>query len=523
MLGLRLARRVTSVPVRHARLVPPEINLPACSVACDTHVAITAGLGQNDDGLSDDPRGAWTTVHTAGSVGAVEASQTPGARQLLFVAMPFGRKRDPSGRIEIDFDDVYQRAIKPAAVDAGVEVIRADEERGGGIIHKPMYERLLLAEIVIADLTFANANVFYELGIRHAARPHATILIFASIGTLPFDVAPIRSLPYAVKKGGKLGETAAQELREALVQKLERAKESQDLDSPLFELLPKYPGISLPHDATETFRDRARAASSLTERMRAAVRAGNRDELLAIKQEIGSFATASAELPVDLLLAFRDVSAWDDMVRCVEAMPASTREVVAVREQYALALNRRNQPGDRRLAIEELEAVVERYGASPETCGILGRCWKDAWEQASDPDEKALALDRAIEAYGEGFEADPRDFYPGINLATLLLNRGMPEDLERLDALVPVVQFAVARRGGLSSKDYWDRATVLELAVIGNDEPTARRAKASLLADAPPAWMLETTAKNQRMLHAPLAAAGRPVEWVRELADALAA
>src|SRR4051794_11204282 len=158
--------------------------------------------------------------------------------------MPFGRKRDPSGRIEIDFDEVYEQAIKPAAADAGVEVVRADEERGGGIIHKPMYERLLLAEIVIADLTFANANVFYELGIRHAARPHATILIFASIGTLPLDAAPIRALPYAVGRGGTLGTRAAHELREALAQKLERAKDTQDFDSPLFELLPKYPGIS---------------------------------------------------------------------------------------------------------------------------------------------------------------------------------------------------------------------------------------------------------------------------------------
>src|SRR3954447_18484725 len=187
-------------------------------------------------------------------------------RPLLFVAMPFGRKTAAGGKVTIDFDQVYKQAIQPAAADADVEVIRADEERGGGIIHKPMYERLLLAEIVIADLTFANANVFYELGIRHAARPHATILIFASIGTLPFDVAPLRSVPYAVKKGGKLGKKAAQELREALAQKLERAKDTQDFDSPLFELLPKYPGISLPHESTETFRDRARAASSMTER-----------------------------------------------------------------------------------------------------------------------------------------------------------------------------------------------------------------------------------------------------------------
>ena len=94
-------------------------------------------------------------------------------RPLLFVAMPFGRKRDPSGLLEIDFDAIYNRAIIPAAAAADVEVIRADEERGGGLIHKPMYERLLLAEIVIADLTFANANVFYELGVRHAAKPRS--------------------------------------------------------------------------------------------------------------------------------------------------------------------------------------------------------------------------------------------------------------------------------------------------------------------------------------------------------------
>ena len=52
------------------------------------------------------------------------------------------------------------------------------------------------------------------------------------------------------------------------------------------------------------------------------------------------------------------------------------------------------------------------------------------------------------------------------------------------------MQFAVGRRGGLSSRDYWDRATVLELAVIGGDEATASRAKGSLLVDAPP-WVTE--------------------------------
>ncbi|MDH3530674.1 MAG: DUF4071 domain-containing protein, partial [Acidobacteriota bacterium] len=84
-------------------------------------------------------------------------------KPLCFILMPFGQKRDASGRT-IDFDRVYEDLIKPSIEDAGMEPIRADEEQTGGIIHKPMYERLVLCEFAVADLTTANANVFYELG-----------------------------------------------------------------------------------------------------------------------------------------------------------------------------------------------------------------------------------------------------------------------------------------------------------------------------------------------------------------------
>src|SRR4029077_6839859 len=57
---------------------------------------------------------------------------------------------------------------------AGLLPVRADEEQSGGIIHKPMFERLILCEIAVADLTTANANVFYELGVRHAVKPATT-------------------------------------------------------------------------------------------------------------------------------------------------------------------------------------------------------------------------------------------------------------------------------------------------------------------------------------------------------------
>ena len=89
---------------------------------------------------------------------------------LCFVLMPFGRKLTHTGS-SIDFDAVYQESVKPAIDKAGLDSLRADEEMTGGIIHKPMFERLILCEYAVADLTTANANVFYELGLRHAVRP----------------------------------------------------------------------------------------------------------------------------------------------------------------------------------------------------------------------------------------------------------------------------------------------------------------------------------------------------------------
>jgi hypothetical protein len=91
--------------------------------------------------------------------------------------MPFGKKSDAAGAV-IDFDAVYKDLIDPAIEEAGLQPIRADEEMDGGVIHKPMFERLILREFSVADLTTANANVFYELGVHHAVRPWSTVQSF---------------------------------------------------------------------------------------------------------------------------------------------------------------------------------------------------------------------------------------------------------------------------------------------------------------------------------------------------------
>src|SRR5580704_11504843 len=117
-------------------------------------------------------------------------------RPLCFVLMPFGTKKDPVSQIEIDFDAVYEQAVRPGIEGADLDAIRADGERTGGIIHKPMFERLLLCEYAVADLTTGNPNVYYELGVRHAARPSTTQPIYAGHQPIPFDVTYLRALGY---------------------------------------------------------------------------------------------------------------------------------------------------------------------------------------------------------------------------------------------------------------------------------------------------------------------------------------
>src|SRR5687767_15206621 len=127
---------------------------------------------------------------------------------LCFVVMPFGVKPDGRGG-SIDFDAVYEDLIVPAVARADLQPLRADQELVGGIVHKPMFERLILCDYAVADLTTANANVFYELGVRHAVRPASTALIFSEKSRLPFDVALLRALPYGVNAAGEAENPAA--------------------------------------------------------------------------------------------------------------------------------------------------------------------------------------------------------------------------------------------------------------------------------------------------------------------------
>ena len=437
------------------------------------------------------------------------------SRPLCFVLMPFGRKPDAAGQV-LDFDAIYEELVRPAVEDGGLEPIRADEERFGGVIHKAMFERLVLCEYAVADLTTANANVFYELGVRHAVRPYSTVLICSGKTRLPFDLGPVRTLHYALGPDGRPERVA--EGRAVLADALEAARE-RATDSPLFQLLDGLQPQELAHEKTDVFRDRVRYSQEVKRRL-AAARGAGPEAVREARAELGRIEDVESGILVDLLLSHRAVKDWDGMIELVEAMPEPLRRTAMIREQLGFALNRAGRGEEAERVLQEL---IEERGPSSETYGILGRVYKDRWEEAAKAGRAFLArgeLDKAIDAYLRGFEADWRDAYPGINAVTLMELRDPPDP--RRERLIPVVAYAVERRIEAGRPDYWDHATALELAVLGNDRGRAASALAAALAAVREPWEPETTARNLRLIREARQARGEEAGWIGEIEEELA-
>jgi hypothetical protein len=429
---------------------------------------------------------------------------------LCFILMPFNKKKDSTGR-EIDFDAVYEQLIVPAVRAAGMEPLRADEEKSGGIIHKPMFERLILCEYAVADLTAANANVFYELGVRHAAKPHTTVLMFAEeSGQLPFDVAQLRAIPYTVNADSQPSDVATFQVQ--LTKRLIDARNPSH-DSPIYQLLEDYPDID--HTKTDTFRERVEYSKTMKERLAQARKAGL-DELKRLEGEIDRLDDCETGVVIDLFLSYRAVKGWDEMIALVPKMSPVLVATVMVQEQLGLALNRAGRGDDAERAILEL---IARRGSSSETYGILGRIYKDRWETAHKTGSAMLAkglLNNAIDAYLKGFEADWRDAYPGINAVTLMELKD-PPDPRRLE-IMPVVTYAVKQRVERGTPDYWDYATLLELAVLAKDETAASDALSRSLAAVRECWEPETTLRNLRLIREARERRGETIaSWITEI------
>lgn len=116
--------------------------------------------------------------------------------KMCFVIMPYGGNDEAARK---RYTGVYKSIIAPAARAAGYKAKRSDIENSPGNITHDIINDLASADMVIADLTSANPNVFFELGIRHAFRKSGTVHIIDVNHEIPFDIKNYRAIEYSTE------------------------------------------------------------------------------------------------------------------------------------------------------------------------------------------------------------------------------------------------------------------------------------------------------------------------------------
>ena len=155
-----------------------------------------------------------------------------------FVVMGFGIKTDFATGRKIDLNKSYKYLIKPVVESKGLICIRADEIVTTGSIDYQMYQELFNADIVIADLSTANVNAFYELGIRHALRRRTTIVISEDKLAYPFDLNHIKITSYT-HLGGAIDYEEVLRFNKVLGETIDSVLKIEEPDSPVYSFLPE--------------------------------------------------------------------------------------------------------------------------------------------------------------------------------------------------------------------------------------------------------------------------------------------
>jgi len=339
----------------------------------------------------------------------------------VFIVRPFGT------RDGVDFDAIERDLIQPAlgrvkvVALAGSTTIPFIEQ---GNIREDMFRELVTADLVIADLSIHNANVFYELGIRHAVRPNATFLLRAAkISAYPFDLQTDRYLTYDA--------TQPAESIAALADALEATLTSGRVDSPVYQLLPNLH----PPDPT-ALRVVPRDFGEAVDRARDARLPG---DLRLLAHEARSFSWASeglravgrAQFLIKATAGATETFEWlQEAIEPKQDMEANQRLATLYQRLAKIKPN-----PDEYLA--KSNATIQRVIESPEPSSWdaaeayalkarnIKAVWLTRFEGKAGPVAQIAALrtaelEQSLEAYASGFAQDRNHFYSGLNALSML-------------------------------------------------------------------------------------------------------
>jgi MAP3K TRAFs-binding domain len=407
--------------------------------------------------------------------------------------MPYGTKSTsaPAGSEapdKVDFDRLWEAALRPAISNAGYEPVRANEDVGALIVAE-MIERLAMSDLVLADVSIPNGNVYYELGIRHAAQRRGCMVTAASWSKPLFDIDQMRQIRYPLPAQAISDEVAAS--IKGIVQSAIPLMSCGD--SPFYQVFPKYPEFDAARSTA--FRKSLAELSQFQAEIIAARTAGDgecRRQALRLRDKYYNGGPVQKAVALELLFTLRDCTDWATTENFIESLPSELRDLPMVKEQGALA---RSKAGDDDVAIGALRELIASYGDTAERRGLLGGRYKQKWMRSGN----AVDLDRAIREYECGMKLDLNDYYPSSNLARLYRTRKRKGDDDKARVSAAVALTACERAKLRKTGDEWLNAASLAAAFDAGEVEKAQEWAEVIAAEGIATWKLQTTFADCRV------------------------
>jgi hypothetical protein len=355
-----------------------------------------------------------------------------------------------------------------------------------------MIERLAISDLVIADVTTPNGNVYYEVGVRHAARPTHCVMVAADWTRPLFDIDQMRLVRYPLPVQS-VDDATADQIRQTLVDKVPALALGR---SPVFEFLPGYPNTD-PERASSfrrTLEDLSAFQAEVQE-ARSLPSPACSTKALELRSRFHTGGPLRAVVALELLYLLRDCTNFETTLEFIDSLPPELRQQPVFKEQRALA---QSKTGDHHAAIGALRALIDVSGDTSERRGLLGGRYKELYVAEHDPARKADHLDRAIAAYEAGMQLDLNDYYPASNLARLYLTRNEDGDREKARVSAAVTAVACERARAKGAHDPWLKPTLLGAAFDAGDVARAKALAKEVRLEGIAAWQLETTIDDLR-------------------------